>query len=223
MYVKGQGKMQSISIISFNSVPEKSLKWLSKCIHTENPYIALFQGVTNQTVMPIIAKLRKYSYQYKVSNDKRKVYEIIACKRPIVDSIFKRFSTSKTGKGILWANILIDDQTITLASTSLEQGDELIGMGQLDCITEFFDKQGQTIIACDTGFKGKYETEWNDAWHSAGKNSLAQYTVEDGSLRYRPDRIYYNGFDDPTFELLSRTEKLPHFPIKLTLQIPHNG
>ncbi len=228
-------RKSTVTVISFNlqSTTEKQTKWISNHILTKKPDVILFQEVNNGILLKLVEKLRNHSYHYKIANERRKTYELIASRWPITNHSFKRYSTSRRGHGILWANLNIFNDVITVASTQLDQENIHKRIGQLDCILDFFAERGNsTIIGCDTGFlrRENYNlegTDWNDAWWDAGRNKFAQYTIDcnrnkNTQMQARPDRIYYIGeFDEPTFELIGTqtTEQPFHFAIKLTLQL----
>lgn len=237
----------TLTVVSFNMWADPFLKkdrleWVYKNIIKERPDIILFQEVSNSIVLELAKKLRKLDYQYKVANENRTVYEMICSKWPIINYKFSRYSTSNTHRGVLWADLKINDKKVTVASTQLEQGPESLDkrLGQLDCILKFFaNRHHTTIVGCDTGFvKGEnYDlrgTKWKDAWISSGKNKLAQYTVDFNrnkniteQVQNRTDRIYYQGpFVDPVYSLVGTTGECGnikvnpsnHFGIELRLR-----
>jgi hypothetical protein len=231
----------NITLISFNVWQEPILKkerteWIYENILKNKPDIILLQEVTNSILLEFVSELRNSNYQYKISNSNRKVYEIICSRRPILNYNFKRFSTSKSGKGIMWVDIKLNSETITVASAQLEQGEENYNkrIGQLSCILNFLAEKRKVILGCDTGllkddhFDGNIvRDEWRDAWIDGGKNKFAQYTIDSNRNTYaktqaRPDRIYYLGFTqkESTFELIGTNETKPpsmHFGLKVTI------
>lgn len=237
-----------LTVVSFNVWADSFLKpertkWIFKHILKERPDVILFQEVSNSNVLEITKKLRKLNYQYKVANESRNVYELICSRWPIVDHKFNRFSTSAQGRGVLWADIKINDNVVTVASSQLDQGlDETQKrIGQLDCVLKFLANRHHTsIVGCDTGFKRgeNYDTRgtrWQDSWITAGKNKLAQYTYDFNrnknvteQVHTRPDRIYYQGdFIDPDYELIgtmgscgtAKVHPSNHFGIKLNIRL----
>ncbi len=248
----------TLTVVSFNMWADSFLKnerteWVYKHILKNKPDVILLQEVSNSIVLDLTKKLRRLDYQYKVANEGRVVYELICSKWPIVDHKFNRYSTSKKGNGVLWADIKINGNIVTVASTQLDQEPEEFQkrLGQLDCIMKFLaNRYHTTILGCDTGFGRGEEydlrgTRWKDAWVTSGKNKLAQYTYDFNrnkniteQVQTRPDRIYYQGaFTDPDYELVGtlatcgaiKVNPSNHFGIQLTLRYesgtekPHLG
>ncbi len=237
----------TLKVVSFNLWTDPVLrtersKWVYTQILQEKPDIILFQQVCNNNVLELIKKFRKLNYKYTVSNNGRAAYELICSKWPILDHKFNRYSTSKKGRGLLWADLNVNGTIITVASTQLDQeaNDIKKRVGQLDCILKFLaNRRRTTIIGCDTGFLKDegYDlrgTVWQDAWVSSGKNQLTQYTYDSNrntniteSVQSRPDRIYYQGaFTELEYELLGTTgccgtaqvNPSNHFGIRLTIK-----
>ena len=230
----------TLTIISFNmwdnpTLKNERAKWVYENIIQQKPDIILLQEVTNSILLELVSELRNAGYQYKISNNKlRKVYEMICSRRPIIAHKFKSFSTSNTNRGILLADIQLQNDYITVASTQLEQGESNYTkrVGQLSCVLDFLEENDHNvIIGCDTGFlKDEYfsinKDKWKDAWIDE-KNKFARYTIDSNRNNYakiqaRADRIYYLGFihKEPTFELIGTEEgKHPsmHFGIKITI------
>ena len=214
-----------LKVVSFNLWSDPFAKnerteWVYTHIIKEKPDIIFFQEVSNSNVLELTKKLRKHNYQYKVVSEGRTVYEMICTKWNIANHKFNRYSTSKTGRGLLWADLKINGSIVTIASTQLDQdaGDTKKRLGQLDCILNFLaNHHHTTIIGCDTGFiKENYNlsgTNWKDAWVSSGKK-LPQYTYDSNCnkniasrLQTRPDRIYYQGgLTDVSYELVGTAE-----------------
>jgi hypothetical protein len=238
----------TLTVVSFNMWAESFLKtertdWVYKHILKEKPDVILFQEVSNSNVLELAKKLRKLDYHYKVANEKRTVYELICSRWPIVDHKFNRYSTSKKGCGLLWADLKIKGNIVTVGSTQLDQDpdEDQKRLGQLDCILKFLANHNHTtIVGCDTGFRKNegYDlqgTQWKDSWVESGKNKLAQYTYDFNRnkniterVQTRPDRIYYQGaFKEPYYELLgtlamcgsAKVNPSDHFGIKLTIQV----
>nr|QBK87103.1 MAG: endonuclease/exonuclease/phosphatase family protein [Marseillevirus LCMAC201] len=212
-----------LKVVSFNLWSDPFLKnerteWVYTHIIKEKPDIILFQEVSNSNVLELTKKLRKYNYQYKVVSEGRTVYEMICSKWQITNHKFNRYSTSKTNRGLLWADLRINGSIVTVASTQLDQGTGEIQkrLGQLDCILKSLaNLHHTTIIGCDTGFiKENYNlSHWKDAWVSTGKK-VPQYTYDSKrnknitkNIQTRPDRIYYQGgITDPIYELIGTAE-----------------
>lgn len=235
--------MSIVTVISFNIwsgeyCKRERTEWLLNNVIDQAPDILLLQEVSNANVLEITARLREKKYEYKVANAGRKVYELIASKWPINDYAFSKFSTSRTGRGLLWAIVKIRGKPVTIGCAQFEQTPSEVKkrIGQLDCAQSFLAQRGQNcIFGCDTGFQPDelYTLpEWNDAWSVAGKNQLAMYTIDskrnthfdDKQLtQSRPDRIYYQGnFKNSTYTLLgteqtSGVHPSTHFGIKMTL------
>ena len=229
-------RKSTITVISFNlqSTTGKQNKWISNHILTEKPDVLLFQEVNNAILLKLVKRLRKLNYYYKIANERRRTYELVASRWPIAKHSFKRYSTSRKGHGVLWADLNIFNDVITVASSQLDQENVSKRTGQLACILDFFTKRGNsTIIGCDTGFlKGEnYNLKnpyWEDAWWNTGRNKYAQYTIDcnrnkNTQMQARPDRIYYIGeFGEPTFDFVGTQDtEYPfiHFAIKVTLQL----
>jgi hypothetical protein len=208
-----------IEIISMNIWNNKFMykertDWVIKNIIKKKPDIIFLQEVSNHTVVELSSALKKCEYEYRISNEKRSVFEIIACRWKIDDWKFQRFSTSSQQNGILYCDISIHDTRFTLATGSIDESHD-IGYEQLQCALNYLSNHNINILfGVHTHCKNelyKFKNErWTDAWEKAGKNKLHEYTLDfhrnknvTTTLQTRPDRVFIqSNYIISKFELL---------------------
>jgi len=183
---------------------QQRTEWIiHNIIESIQPDILLLQEVTNENVIDIIQALKEKKYQYRVSNEKRHVFEIIASKWNIIEFRFQKFSTSNLNNGILYCDIQVYNHRVTLASGNIDEN--LNGNEQLNCALNFLSNHNKYIIYGVSSHLGNelypFKNErWKDAWVLSGKNKLNEYTYDfDKNInltknrKSRPDRIFTQG------------------------------
>ena len=198
--------MAHIEIISMNVWNDKFLykertEWFIKNIIKKKPDIIFLQEVNHYNVVEFTQALKKYGYEYRVSSEKRDVFEIIACRWKIETWKFQRFSTSSRKNGILLCDILVHDKRITLATGCIDNSPD-VGYEQLQCALNFLSNYNTHIIyGVHTHCKNelyKFKNErWTDVWEYSGKNKLQEYSLDFHRNKNvtiheqsRPDRVF---------------------------------
>ena len=217
---------KTLHIIDFNVwhhdlYRKERLEWLIKMIKERLPEVLILQEVNNPIILDLTNELRYLGYQYKISEPHKGVYELLASRYIISNYKFNRYSNSPIGNGVLWADIKVHDEIVTIASTQLDNSPKR--REQLKCILNYFKtRQNPVIIGCDTkNPKGERldidESYWYDVWKMAGRNKYSRFTVDyqrnnnvDDGVQYRPDRVYVNRYFDKhhIYQNLIGTEKM---------------
>lgn len=211
--------MAQIEIMSMNVWNDKFLykertEWVIKNIIKKKPDIIFLQEVNHYNVVEFTQALKKYEYEYRVSSEKRSVFEIIACRWKIEDWKFQRFSTSTQKNGILYCDILIHDTLFTLATGCIDENLD-IGYEQLQCALNYLSNHNVHIIYgvhthCKNELYRFKNERWTDVWEHAGKNKLQEYTLDfhrnknvTTEQQTRPDRVFMqSNYTVSKFELI---------------------
>ena len=193
----------SMNIWSDKYLQKERTQWLIQYIEKTNPDIICLQEVTNNNIIDLVLMFKKQGYQYRISNEKRHVFEVIACKWKIQDWKFQKFSTSAHDNGMLYCDIGANDNIITIASGNIDTSNK--GNEQLQCALNFLANKNHYIIyGCTSHLQNEQyifkNQRWLDAWINAGKNKLYEHTVDFTKnnnviekLTTRPDRIFIQG------------------------------
>ena len=144
-------------IICFNLwansyLAKERLKWVLDFINREHPDILLLVEVTNEIVLDLVQFLRIAGYFFKVSNESRTVYEIVCSRWQITNSKFSKYSTTTSDRGMLWAEIQLQETIVCIAAAQLDSSPAPFSrqLGQFDCILKFLNSRKTVILYCDT-------------------------------------------------------------------------
>lgn len=138
----------------------------------------------------------------------RSYFEVIAVKKPIIESSYTKFSFTEQGRGL--SKISIDSLTIMTAHLESEKPGKSMRIDQASWILQEMNlHEGSCIFAGDTNLR---ESEWKslnpknvkDAWESAESPNKHKITWQNTPYKARYDRVWHHKTTIESFETFGK-------------------